>query len=224
MVPNQVFGQNPPNRYFHWCNYSYILSRKGAIKVIELLMERDGYYTSADHMVCNRVDKLNHYFLDPLVSGCYQDEDPKYQTSAFNNFNRVDGFDSDLWNNDDRFTAAEYEPLLKQTEKETIDIVKALADGRSLLPEKVNNTVIPREKYPMSPHRTFVTLEQHKFDAQNAYEREWLEELLGKDIPFRVTVLEDGVEMPDKPIVIVQKPHIELYIKLFEQWEAEKKR
>jgi GR25 family glycosyltransferase involved in LPS biosynthesis len=220
---NQVFGQTPPNRYFHWCNYSYILSRKGAEKIIQLLMERDGYYTSADHMVCNRVDKLNHYFLDPLVSGCYQDEDPKYQTSAFNNFNRVDGFDSDLWNNDERFTPAEYEPLLKETEKEQINIEQALADGRKKEKEKVNNTVLnPREAYPKPPHRVFVTLEQHKFNAEKTYERQWLEELLGKNTPFRVITLEDGVEMPDKPIVIVQKPYVEHYTKLFEQWEAEK--
>jgi ATP-dependent DNA helicase PIF1 len=64
---------------------------------------KDGYYTSADHMVCNPVDFMNIYFLDPLMAGCYQDDDPVYATSEFNNFNRVDGFDSDLWNNDERF-------------------------------------------------------------------------------------------------------------------------
>jgi hypothetical protein len=154
------------------------------------------------------------------VSGCYQDDDPKYQTSAFNNFNRVDGFDSDLWNNDERFTEAEYGPLLKQTEKESLNIVQALSDGRNPVSNDIK--VETRDKAPQPPRRTFVTLEEHKFDAQNAYERLWLEELLGKETPFRVTILQEGVEMPDKPIVIVQKPHIELYTKLFEQWEAEK--
>ena len=225
---NNVFGQNPPNRYFHWCNYSYILSRKGAVKVLELLMERDGYYTSADHMVCNRVDKLNHYFLDPLVSGCYQDDDPKYQTSAFNNFNRVDGFDSDLWNNDERFTEGEYGPLLQQTMNEPINIVQALADAKMLgevkNPATTAAVVSPqtREPFPQPPHRVFVALDEHNFDAQNAYERAWLEELLGNNIPFRVVKLLDGVQMPEKPIVIVQKPHLELYNQLFGVWEQEK--
>jgi alpha(1,3/1,4) fucosyltransferase len=233
VAPNSIFGQTPPNRYFHWCNYSYILSRKGAMKIIESLMERDGYYTSADHMVCNRIDKLNHYFLDPLVTGCYQDDDPKYQTSAFNNFNRVDGFDSDLWNNDERFPVEEYRPLLQQTEGQLIDIAKALSDAKAITTnESSSKTVetkggsalsIPmRGKAPVEPHRTFVTLEEHKFDSLNAYERRWIQELLGDSIPFRVETLQDGKEMPSKPIVIVQKPYVELYTRLFEEWEKEK--
>lgn len=228
VAPNSIFGQNPPNRYFHWCNYSYILTRKAAQKIIDSLMERDGYYTSADHMVCNRIDKLNHYFLDPLVSGCYQDDDPKYQTSAFNNFNRVDGFDSDLWNNDERFTPEEYEPLLKQLQE--INIKQALLDakaGTTSSEETVQTTVQPtvqpmREQAPQPISQQFVVLEEHKFDSINAYERTWIQELLGKNVPFLVETLEDGKEMPEKPIVIVQKPHIQLYTKLFEQWEQEK--
>lgn len=221
--PNQMFGQTPANRYFHWCNYSYILSKKGAKKILETIVERDGYYTSADHMVCNRVDKLNHYFLDPLVAGCYQDEDPKYQVSAFNNFNRVDSFDSDLWNNDDRFTVEEYAPLLKQTEKDTIQIQQALNDGRQTGPTGMKELVSPKLSHPPQyPHRTFVVLDDHRFDAINAYEKQWIQELIGKDNPFRVIELQDGVDIPEKPIIIVQKPHVELYTKLFELWEAEK--
>lgn len=241
---NKVFGQNPPNRYFHWCNYSYILSRKAAEKIIATIFERDGYYTSADHMVCNRVDKLNHYFLDPLVAGCYQDDDPKYQVSAFNNFNRVDGFDSDLWNNDERFSAEEYGPLLKETEQEKINIENVLVDARAMLQPQTKEEkemkedkqedkqevkqefsqklILPtRQGPPPVPHRTFVTVEEHKFDSINAYERDWIQELIGENTPFHVEVLQDGKEMPNKPIVIVQKPHIELYTKLFEQWEED---
>jgi len=107
VAPNSVFGQNPPNRYFHWCAYAYVLSRRGAEKILQLLHAHDGYWTSADHMICNHVEHMKLYFLNPLVAGCYQDEDPKYQVSAFNDFNRVDGFDSDLWNNDNRFTSEE---------------------------------------------------------------------------------------------------------------------
>lgn len=226
VAPNRIFGQNPENRYFHWCNYSYILSRKGAMKILESLVERDGYYTSADHMVCNRIDKLNHYFLDPLVTGCYQDEDPKYQTSAFNNFNRVDGFDSDLWNNDDRFTEAEYGPLLKQTEADQVNIPQALEDARCKGPVVSNPTIKLSPPVltppPRAPHRVFVVLEEHKFNIEKVYEREWMQELLGKDIPFRVLTLADGIELPEKPIVVVQKPMIEQYTKLFEEWETEK--
>jgi len=107
LAENSCFGQNPPNRYFHWCAYAYVLSKKGAKKVLEILKARDGYWTSADHMLCNPIDLMSLYFLDPLVAGCYQDDDPRYQNSAFNDFSRVDGFDSDLWNNKDCFPEAE---------------------------------------------------------------------------------------------------------------------
>jgi hypothetical protein len=30
---NNFFGQQPKNRYFHWCAYSYVLSKQGARKV-----------------------------------------------------------------------------------------------------------------------------------------------------------------------------------------------
>lgn len=126
--PNSIFGQNPPNRYFHWCNYSYVLSKQGARKVLEFLKHKDGFWTSGDHMVCNLVGLLNMYFVDPLVSGCYQDEDPKYQASAFNDFSRVDGFDSDLWNNNERFNKEDADALAKM--EIPLDIPRALSDAK----------------------------------------------------------------------------------------------
>ena len=105
--PNKIFGQKEPTTYFHFCAYAYVLSRRGAEKILGSILERDGYWTSADHMVCNRVDTMNLYVLDPLVAGASQDDDPAYQSAQFNNFSRVDNFDSDLWNNDERFSAEE---------------------------------------------------------------------------------------------------------------------
>ena len=246
VAPNNFFGQNPPNRYFHFCNYAYILTRKGAETILKILEERDGYWTSADHMVCNRVDRLNHYFLDPLVAGCYQDEDPRYQTSQFNDFSRIDGFDSDLWNNDERFTVTEIESNLKESTK--VDIPQALKDGRAppVAPQQttlqtkntieeitINKEALPSTmqkllqliaKPPSSPKRRFVTLEEHKFDGVNAYEREWIQELLGSENPFLVQPISFDAPAPeDKPIVIVQRPWIEKYTSLFQKWDAQGK-
>ena len=130
--PNSVFGQTPPNRYFHWCNYSYVLSKQGARKVLEVLKMKDGFWTSGDHMICNLVGILNMYFLDPLASGCYQDDDQQYRNSAFNDFNRVDGFDSDLWNNNDRFEQTDADALAKMDIQ--LDIPKALLDAKLCAP------------------------------------------------------------------------------------------
>jgi GR25 family glycosyltransferase involved in LPS biosynthesis len=130
VAENNFFGQQPKNRYFHWCAYSYVLSKQGARKIIEILNAKDGYWTSADHMVCNMVNVMNIYFLDPLVAGCYQDDDPRYQNSEFNDFSRVDGFDSDLWNNNECFEKGEAEILAHMNIP--IDIPLALADAASL--------------------------------------------------------------------------------------------
>ena len=103
---NTVFGGSP-RRYFHFCNYAYLLTRSGAQKIVKLVKER-GIFTSGDHMIVNHGDDLlNIYFTIPLIARCWQDDDPVYQNSAFNDFSRIDKFDSDLWNNDERFSAEE---------------------------------------------------------------------------------------------------------------------
>ncbi len=107
VAQNKMFGQPEPTRYFHFCNYSYVLTPAAARKILNRIIQRDGFYTSADHMICNQVDLLNLYFVDPLPAGCSQDTDPAYTASQFNNFSRVDTFDSDLWTNDERWSAEE---------------------------------------------------------------------------------------------------------------------
>ena len=109
---NTLYG-NTPRRYFHFCNYSYILTKRGAQKLVMLIKER-GIFTSGDHMIVNHGDELlNIYFTTPLLTTCFQEEDPIYQKSQFNNFDRVDNFDSDLWNNNERFTKEEIERVLR---------------------------------------------------------------------------------------------------------------
>ena len=104
--PNQLFGQTVPSRYFHFCAYAYYLTARGAKTILEAVKAR-GIWTSADHVLCNP-DLLTAYVMTPAVAGCYQDTDPAYQASKFNDFSRVDTFDSDLWNNNERF----FEPPL----------------------------------------------------------------------------------------------------------------
>lgn len=115
VAPNTLFKPTH-SRYFHFCNYSYILTKSGAKKLIKLIEEK-GIFTSGDHMIVNHGDSLlNIYFTTPLVTGCFQDDDPTYQTSQFNNYNRIDSFDSDLWNNDERFTKEEIDQIMHSVE------------------------------------------------------------------------------------------------------------
>jgi hypothetical protein len=109
-------------RYFHFCLYSYIISPSGAKKLCNLIEEK-GIFTSIDHMVVNHWDNpLNIYFTTPLLAGCFQDDDPVYQNADFNNFNRIDKFDSDLWNNNDCFSESEVKVVRDGAKDEMIFI------------------------------------------------------------------------------------------------------
>jgi hypothetical protein len=82
-----------------------------------------GIFTSVDHMICNHGDSLfNIYFTTPLLAGCFQDDDPTYQTSQFNNFNRVDNFDSDIWNNNEHFLPEEITNVMSELVKKTMSV------------------------------------------------------------------------------------------------------
>jgi len=103
---HNLFG-GTARRYFHFCTYSYVITKSGVEKLCKLIDER-GIFTSIDHMMVNHGDGLlNIYFTTPLLAGCFQDSDPIYQNANFNDFDRVDKFDSEIWNNKACFTEAE---------------------------------------------------------------------------------------------------------------------
>jgi GR25 family glycosyltransferase involved in LPS biosynthesis len=214
---NSMFGQPTPNRYFHFCAYSYILSKQGAQKIIATIQAKDGYYTSADHMICNPVDFLNIYFLDPLVSGCYQDEDPVYKNSEFNNFNRVDGFDSDLWNNDERFNKEEAEGL----GFEELNVPKALMEARSYSKKTIVKEVLKIESPDI--FNKLCVLEEQNIEFSKLYEANWLFELFGRPKLVELQKVKFNTLPPvERPILLVMKGHIESYKKLFNYYEESK--
>ena len=213
---NQFFGQTEPNRYFHWCAYSYVLSKQGAQKILAIIDGKDGYYTSADHMICNPIDFMNIYFLDPLVAGCYQDDDPIYKNAEFNNFNRVDGFDSDLWNNDERFTNEEIKIMGNE-----LNIPSALADAKQSIHTYTKSLTSPVIKNTSNVFNRLCMLEEHKLSWDLLYEHSWLYELLGKPSTIELQSVK-AEEMPnvENPIFIILNNHIESYTKLFTYYES----
>ena len=241
---NKVFGQKEPTRYFHFCAYSYILSRQGAQKVLGLLKAMDGYWTSADHIICNPVDVLRSYVLDPVVAGCYQDDDPKYAASNFNDFSRIDGFDSDLWNNDERFTcpavsegtdldigAAILELQAQKDAPATVEVNEII--GNAHVPEAemrkelvaLEPAVLTADKGKSKP---FVSLgtrlvvpSGQKLDFKDLHEADWLIELLGNPTLVEVETMSPRAPPPtDCPIVIVQRPHVEEAAAMMEKWDS----
>jgi GR25 family glycosyltransferase involved in LPS biosynthesis len=236
-----LFGQASPNRYFHVCNYSYILSKKGAQKILDNIIARGGYYTSADHMICNQIDFLNHYFLTPLVAGSYQDDDPKYANSQFNDFNRVDNFDSDLWNNNERFDfntvdTADSGELFSDALRDAFTApVKTEIIGKESVTTssehlvKASSNPIP-ETNNVATLQYFYTVGDHKMTTNQCMEMTWITDLLtmnlerefGKGCKIVTNDIKhlDSEHKPldNSPIFIVQRPYIEMYIDIFARY------
>jgi len=195
VAPNTMFGQREPTRYFHFCAYAYVLSRKGAEKILQSIMDRRGYWTSADHMICNRVEEMNLYVLDPLVAGASQDSDPAYQTSQFNDFSRVDGFDSDLWNNDERFSAEEIAECLSKNAALSINdtLIEARTAQATPLQEvaPLQEATPLQEAVPLHAGPRFVSLKQCNLTNTSLYETKWLQDLLPTNIQIEQVNADD---------------------------------
>jgi GR25 family glycosyltransferase involved in LPS biosynthesis len=195
--PNTLFGQAEPVRQFHFCTYSYIISKLGVKKILDEINKHGGIWTSADHILFNSLDKMNVYCMDPFVAGALQDDDPAYINSDFNNFSRKDCFDSDLWNNDLRFSSDEISACLPVD----LDINEAL---RQIY--QPNSPMIPR----------FVSLDSCNLTDLTIYEGKWLNELFSSsNIPFRLeqVSIDDPLSDSNNLIVFLQKP----------KWDLQKK-
>jgi GR25 family glycosyltransferase involved in LPS biosynthesis len=245
VAENTQWGQQQPTRYFHFCAYAYVLSRRGAQKVMGLLQAHGGYWTSADHILCNPVTILKSYILDPMVAGCYQDDDPAYANASFNDFTRIDSFDSDLWNNDERFTPGEVEEFAKEGEG-PLPFAEALADARrtdeivigreghakaaAALEKEMEPAVAPAAE-PLTPRvvthpikslpSRLVCLEDQALDFSKLYECDWLLDLFGRPAMAPVERIHATAPPPmDCPIVIVQRPHTETIGAMLERWDS----
>jgi len=110
IIPNSYFSL-VPLPIFHFCAYSYILTKRGAKKVLDYLNNSDlKSYTISDHLLGSPNVGLKKYFTNPLLSYCFQEDDPIYLNSQFNDLHRQDTFDSDIWNNTECFTKSELAP------------------------------------------------------------------------------------------------------------------
>ncbi len=203
VAPNKFFGQREPTRYFHFCAYAYVLSRRGALKILESILDRDGYWTSADHMICNRVDAMNLYVLDPLVAGASQDNDPMYQKAEFNNFSRVDSFDSDLWNNDERFSPEE---IATQLGKGTpLHISEAFTELDRALVAAPSPATQPLEELPKRPGPRFLALKEVNLKTSGLYEGKWLQDLLPVDFNIESVSRDTPLDNVESIVAVIIK-------------------
>jgi len=216
---NTSFGQREPDRYMHFCAYAYVLSRRGAIKILDVLKAKGGYWTSADHMICNIHQILNIYFTNPLTAGCFQDDDPVYCNSQFNDFSRVDKFDSDLWNNTERFSEEEVAAVMDSAAP--LDISGTLEEARRNLASAEATEAAEAEKPKVSEPakgRRFVSVAGPPMDMSTWYEYAWLRQMFSSAgmSSFEIARLEEPAH--DCPVVVVQRPHIEESASVLKGW------
>jgi GR25 family glycosyltransferase involved in LPS biosynthesis/cephalosporin hydroxylase len=223
---NTFFGQGAANRYMHFCAYAYVLSRRGAQKIIDVLKAKGGYWTSADHMICNIHEYMNIYFTNPLIAGCFQDDDPVYCNSQFNDFSRVDKFDSDLWNNTERFT--EEEVLSALAASCDLDIMGALADasgagagaGAGAAAAALDASSLTAAHIEQKePRRRFVSICGPPMDMSKMYEYAWLKMLFPED-KYSLEVFSAREPPTDVPIVIVQAPYVNEAAEKLIEWSS----
>ena len=201
---HQLFGQPVANRYMHFCAYAYVLSRRGAEKILEVLKAKGGYWTSADHMICNIQEHLNIYFTNPLLAGCFQDDDPSYCNSQFNDFSRVDKFDSDLWTNTERFSQEEVSAVANHLD---LDIDGALLEARASIAAVAaaaaaapsGTMAVPAARAKTSRFVSLVPMDMSKW-----YEFAWIKQLFSFMPNFEIELVND--KPTDVPIVVIQKP------------------
>jgi GR25 family glycosyltransferase involved in LPS biosynthesis len=111
IIPNTLFTRESMP-YFHFCTYSYILTRKGAMRLINQLQHSEKKcYTSIDHYLGRA--GLKTYVANEMLTRCFQEGDEAYMTSKFDDFSRIDTFDTDIWNNNDCYSRADLENCFK---------------------------------------------------------------------------------------------------------------
>jgi GR25 family glycosyltransferase involved in LPS biosynthesis len=143
---NEIWGIIKPNPFFtadgslvpifHFCTYSYYITKSGAQKLLAILNQY-GLHTSIDHFLGHPAFGLKKYVLNDLITTCSQEDDPIYQKSEFDNFKRVDTFDSDIWNNVDcfteRFDTLEKQPTLSEVLKDVMNQIPTSIITKTLL-------------------------------------------------------------------------------------------
>jgi len=197
--PNNLFtgGQGPPVPFFHFCAYSYVLTRAGAKKLLASL-EANGCYTSIDNFLCHPKQGLKKYSMKTLMAGCFQDEDPAYQKAQFDEFLRVDSYDSDIWNNKECFDDVSVTGIHQR-------IWPCLMDVISTQPHSIQTQNTLREQAVSPPTETIVYYYgQVKTDA--VMEETWLKELC-PSITYQSFPAIDKV-VPNA-FLLVTRPHLD---------------
>jgi len=188
--PNTFFSP-VPLPIFHFCAYSYILTTSGAKKILDYLTQSEHKsFTVSDHLLGHPSVGLVKYVACPLLSYCFQEEDPAYTQSQFNDLHRKDVYDSDIWNNTECFTEEELAPFRPGSAPASAPApASASASASPVIPSSIDMYYLKTTDEPFQ-----------------LYEQSWLEEMFQTKIQFK-PLLSLNVMIPPQSWVIVQRPH-----------------
>ena len=193
-IQSNTFFSSVPAPVFHFCAYSYILTRAGAQKLMSYMFESEKKsFTVSDHLLGHPSVGLKKYFTNPLLSYCFQEDDSNYVNSQFNDLHREDKFDSDIWNNKECFTEEDIAPFRPSVQAHQLE-------------SKVDS-VQSVYFFPKGDETTF-----------DHYEKKWLDDILPSKIQY--VPLRENTEIGHNYWFYVQRPHVPQMIHLFQQLEA----
>jgi len=198
LKPNNLFSPNAVIPFFHFCAYSYVLTKTGAKKLLASLQTK-GVYTSIDHYLMHPQQGLKTYVLKDLMTTCFQADNPIYKAAAFDDFLRVDTYDSDIWNNKECF-------LNPVVTGEPIHVWNSLIDVLQQAPHNIQtrNTLRPEALLQANPSTVYYLPQQGK-KADGTMEEDWLKSLWPgiQYLPF------PSVEtLPPNSWLLVARPHL----------------
>ena len=189
LKPNTFFTKEPI-AHFHFCAYSYILTKKGAQKLLDYLAySTEKLCIPADHLVGHPVIGLKKYIANTVLGTCFQEEDQKYNTAEFNELQSAKQFDSDIYNTTDKFDVSVYKvPDNKVPENKVLE---------NKVPEALIIYYMTKEKPVL-------------------YEHTWLEDMFQKPLEFRPF----EPTLPPNSWCLVHRPHVEEWALAFAALET----
>ncbi len=183
--PNTFFSPNIALPIFHFCAYSYIISKQGAYKLLNYLSNNEHIISECDHFIGSPYIGLKKYVANSLLTRCFQDDDLTYINSQFNDIHKTNNFDSDIWNNTECFTEEEIKIFLENNEKGPIQ-------QKSII-----------KLYHIDEQKPYIL-----------YEEKWIKDVFNSDIVLEAlpnfTTL-----VPNNSWFIVQRPHLETFTHYF---------
>ena len=214
--PNLCFSSTM-EPLFHFCTYAYILTRRGAEKLLRSL-QKDGCTTSIDHYLNSSNHGIVKYVMRDLIATCFQENDEAYKASQFDNFQRVDTFDSDIWNNKDCFENIVQQPQQSQQSQQSQQpLWNVLTDVLKQAPHSIQTRNTLRESAVQEATNGSIV---YRLGQDGTMEGDWLRSML-PSVSFQTFT--DVEEFKSGAYILVARPNMEFWTRIASELNAAKK-